>query len=185
MQRRAWVAILTAAVVVVVGVGTYWAYAATRAPASQQVELVIQRDASGSFAFSPTSIHAAAGSDLEVTVVNYDPTNHSAPWRYCNVSGTMDGMMDGYGGWMGGGMMGGHHMHGLNPSGVSHTFTMVGSGYNVNVPIPPARAANDPSVVTFWVHLGPAGVVGWTCEADGMLMAGVPGGMPMGMLHID
>lgn len=160
--------------------------------ANESVHLTIAANSAGVYDYSPSSVQVPAGSLVQFTVVNYDPMNHSASWHWCNVTGTVGGMMQGYGGWMGPGMMGGRGMmggsgalHSLSPSAVSHTFTLVGSGLNVNVPIPAARSPSEPATIVFSVQMPMAGTFTWTCEVLGMgATSAAPGGM-QGTLDIE
>lgn len=206
MMRTLMVA-LVATVVAVAGVASVLTYLYVNpthsGKGSATVRLSIVQTSSGEYLYNTSSIHVPAHETVRITITNYDPGNHSADWRYCNVSGTIGGMMNGSGGWstgpwsmngsggmgMGpwkntgsGGMgpwaMDGRGGPGFTPVVVSHTFSVIGHGFGLNVPIPSARSASDPAMVSFTIDsLGP-GMVDWTCEAHGMDIAnGTVGGM--------
>jgi hypothetical protein len=154
---------------------------------TETVEFVIAKDPStGLYAVSPNSTHVPANSIVNVMVVNYDPVNHTVPVGFCNVTGTLNGTM--MWSWMHGGMMGSGYgpgpgmMRNLTPAMVSHTFTIGGDGYGVNVPIPVAHSATDPSVVNFSFAVHGAGELPWMCE--GASSAGTMGPM-MGAFWVD
>jgi len=155
-----------AAGVLVVVVGAFGMLLATPTPAatnSVQVDLTIAQDpVTGSYAFSPSVLHVPAGAMIELRITNYDPSIHSVDPVYCNVSGTSNGVMEEMG--FGMGSMMGHMMRGLAAGAVSHTFTMMSNGWDLNVPIPPAVSAQTPSIteVSFQTH-GP-GAASWMCE---------------------
>ncbi|MGI0133092.1 MAG: hypothetical protein ACREDK_08430 [Thermoplasmata archaeon] len=164
--------------------------ALTPTSTASHLTIEIVKDTSGQYVYSPSSFHAPAGSTLEVTIVNYDPTNHSTSWAYCNVTGTMGDMMGGAyggpgGGGMWGGMWGGAGLHGLSPGMVSHTFTIHGNGFNVNVPVPAARSASAPAFVNFTMVLHGATTLAWNCEAFGMGPELGPGGGMAGEFTLD
>ena len=136
--------------------------------------VIAWNSSSGSYGYSPSSIQVPAGATVEMTITNFDPVSHSVAPEYCRVNGTLDGMMW-YG--MGPSMMGSigqHHAGSLPSNSVSHTFTVSGPGFHLNVPIPPAAGSSDPAVVSVTFHAPIAGTLSWTCEAMG---PGEPGGM--------
>ena len=154
---------------------------------TESVQFVIAKNpTTGLYGVSPNSTHVAANSIVHVMVVNYDPTNHSVPGGFCNVTGTLNGTMTWS--WMHGGMMGTGEgpgpgmMRNMSPAMVSHTFTISGSGYAVNVPIPVAPSATDPSVVNFSFAVHAPGELPWMCE--GAASAGSMGPM-MGAFWVD
>ena len=149
-------------------VGLAWFEASSpRTPArAEQARLTIALGSSGAYEYTSPALTVPAHSVLTITIVNYDPLNHTTMARYCNVSGAMDAMMD----RMGPGMMGssGQEYRGLPMGGVSHTFTVTGPGFSVNVPVPAARSATDPSVISFTFQVGDPGSYAWQCESGEM-----------------
>ena len=180
MQTRSWLVLLSAvAVVLLAAVAMVVLTPAPNHPGTtaQKVQVAIVAGASGEYTFTPPSLHALPEAGLQITSLNDDLQNHSTAWTYCNVTGTMDGMMDsGYPGMMGGGM-GMTLMGSLAANHVSHTFTIVGHGYNVNIPIPPAASNGQPSTTTFLIQMHGTDTLTWTCESETM-----PGGLSPGMM---
>lgn len=142
-------------------------------PSTDTVQFVIAKDpTSGLFAITPNATHLPANSVVRVSILNFDPENHSVPGADCAVAGTLNGTM--MWSWMRGGMMGGGYGMGpqmrynLSAAEVSHTFTLRSSGYDLNVPIPVAHSASDPSVVNFSFAVHGAAELPWSCEGAGM-----------------
>jgi hypothetical protein len=134
------------------------------------VSLTISEDpATGAYVLSPSSVQVPADSTVLFTIRNFDPFVHPVGTVYCNVTGTMDGYMTyGLANGMGGMMGGGASVRSMPSNGVSHTFTVSGDGYQLNVPIPPAQSPTEPSVVTFTLATQFPGSTTWRCAAMGI-----------------
>jgi hypothetical protein len=50
-------------------------------------------------------------------------------------------------------------------TGISHTFSIMQSPYNVNVPIPPSISLSQPIVVSFSLYFNTTGIFTWLCQA--------------------
>ncbi|HYK93405.1 MAG TPA: hypothetical protein VEY07_05115 [Thermoplasmata archaeon] len=168
-SARWWVlGIVVAAIAVAAAVAVAPMFQPVGNGGTQHVAVTIAwNSSSGGYSYYPSSIHVPAGSTVTLTITNFDPVNHTVASQFCRVNGTLDGTMW-YG--MGPSMMGSIGMHrgvSLPVNGVSHTFTMSGAGFHLNVPIPPAVGSSDPAVVTVTFHAPLAGMLSWQCEAMG------------------
>jgi hypothetical protein len=155
------------AVSVVLGLAGAAVYVVSSAPGARaSIALSIVEDpATGTFGYSPEVVQIPRAEQVDITITNWDPMPHSVSGRYMNVSGTMAEMMV----HMGNGMMGrlsGPMVGALPPDLVSHTFTMVAGGYDLNIPIPVAPNAGTPSVVSFTLLMDLPGTFSWSCMAE-------------------
>jgi hypothetical protein len=175
--RRSWLAF---GAVVVISIGNVAVggleFRSTTGRAISVTLTIAQAPSTGVYAYSAVSILVPRDSIVEFTVLNFDPTTHRVDPRYCNVTGTGDGMM---GMGMGLHRMSSQRVGALAAGSVSHTFTMVGGGYDLNVPLPPALSPSQPSIVEFTLRIEGPGMMIWTCEVSGM---GSPTGMPGTMM---
>jgi hypothetical protein len=113
----------------------------------------------GQFSISPIWMAGPAGSILTLTIINNDPVNHSPPANFSYVRGTAGGGIV----WTEGGSDPSQEAGGIPMDAISHTFTMIGGGYNLNVPIPIAANSNSPSSITFSIQLLSADQLTWEC----------------------
>ena len=130
-------------------------------PLTSYVNLTIHYSpATGDSWYTPGNFAVPAMSRVVFTITNYDPsTNYLlVPNDNC-VAGTV----------------GGEEFVQVNSShppsqvtclattGVSHTFTMYDTLYNLNVPVPPAPNDRTPITVTFSATFGSQGTYQWGC----------------------
>jgi len=138
--------------------------------------LTISYDPSyGDYVYTPTQLTVPADVVVVFTIVNYDPMAAALPSpSYAVVSGTMNGrMMVSYG-------TNETSVGALPPTDVSHTFTMSGPYYQVNIPVPPAAPGGSPARVTFsMVFHFPGAYFPWGCDAfcGGPMMARMYGSL--------
>jgi hypothetical protein len=159
-------AIAVAAVALVLAAGTVVILSATSShPAPATLALTIEfNPATWYLTFTPSSFQAPANTVIQFTITNYDPTTRDVPAGLCNVSGTVGAsMLELLPGSASGAQFA---VFGLSPSDVSHTFTMLTDGYSLNIPIPPAAASDEPSVVVFSFETVGPGVATWSMEAS-------------------
>jgi hypothetical protein len=167
LMRGHWytMAIAVGAVALVVAAGTVVVLTATSAPpVAVHLALTIEfNPTSWYLTFTPTSFQAPANSIIQFTITNYDPTTHGVVPAFCNVTGTVNASMAEVE------QLGGSSvkliLHALAADQVSHTFTMISGGYDLNVPIPAALSSQSPSVVVFSFQTLGSGVSTWTSEA--------------------
>jgi hypothetical protein len=125
--------------------------------------------------FTPGNMSVVAGTDVKVTITNYDTrTAHLFVAGQDQVMGTSGSteMVQ----------MGPNApalpTSGIAPSDISHTFTILDSIYNLSVPIPPAATHSLPAIVSFDATFGTKGTFQWGCMADcSDLSMGSPGAM--------
>lgn len=159
------VLVVLVSLALVVGLAAVVVYEVTARPTPPvQIQLTIGTDDfTGYLSFSPTTFDIPTGAVVHFQITNYDTQTHPVNPVFCNVSGTTDGLMHAQT-WSGQSMVNLIASH-VSPTLVSHTFTMISGGYEINVPLPPALSANQPSVTTFTFASHGAGVTAWTCEA--------------------
>jgi hypothetical protein len=159
-------AIAVGAVALVLAAGTIVILSATSAhPAPASLALTIEfNPATWYLTFTPSTFQAPANTVIQFTITNYDPTTRDVPTGLCNVTGTVGGSMVEI--FPGSGPSSKTTVLGLSPSDVSHTFTMLSDGYSLNIPIPPALASDEPSVVQFSLETVGPGVAMWSMEAS-------------------
>jgi hypothetical protein len=141
-------------------------------PVPQTYEnLTIQYDeVSGIANYSSPFISLVGHSLVEMTITNYDPTTSPLFVHWDNqVIGTVGGneTLD-----CGHGLV---SVTSLPQDGISHTWTVLDSYYNISVPIPPAPNLTSPCVVHFALSLSHSEMTTWGCVADcdnGQMAAG-------------
>jgi len=172
--------VATLAFVAGMGFAAYGGLGRSTGPATTPVVLTIFQDPStGLYSYSMQSLRAAPGTIAEFTIRNFDPTPHGVDPSFASVRGTIGGAMQVQpGSPSGGNGMGSRSVTSMPWFGVSHTFTILAGGYDLNVPIPPALSPTAPSTVTFSLKVMGPGMVQWTCECpDGGSDGDLPGGM--------
>jgi len=145
------------------GVGAYFLHA-TPTNQSIQVRLTISQDEFGLFIYNETSIRVPSNSLVEFMITNFDTNHHPAASGFANVTGTQSGTMTEAFGWTQEGTLAGQSVSGIPPSTLSQTFTMIGNGYDLNVPIPSAVGPGQPSIVSFSIETYGHGETTWVCE---------------------
>jgi hypothetical protein len=183
--RTAAIVCLVVAVLVVLGGVTLWfATGNPSRPSSISrgtsggsetfLNLTIAYDPStGMATYTTPNVTMIAHTTVVVTITNHDPThgNLYVPWD-TQVIGTVGGteLIESGGGW--------YSAQSLPTGGVSHTFTVLDSLYNISVPIPPATSPTAPTVVTFELTPTTAENTTWACMCDcqnGHMMVGMYG----------
>ena len=131
-------------------------------PNVAQVRLVIAFDpTTGDYGFLAPRVSIPVGSVLELTIVNYDPTNHTVAEPYRALYGTVGGIA-----LTEGGSLPLSDWNSLPPDQIAHTFTFAAGLYSVNVPIPVASGPGHPSTITFTLRALWTVHTSWTCEAE-------------------
>jgi heme/copper-type cytochrome/quinol oxidase subunit 2 len=172
MKDQTWfnaVAILSVGAVLVLGAGLFLVGGSTPTPAGARVTGTPSIDRSLSITFnattqqydySTTSVVVPANTLVTFTITNFDTGTAplAVPWDN-HVIGAVGGNEQV--------ASGGSRttVSALSPHDISHTFTMFGAFYNLSIPIPPAVANGEPTVVTFTVEFTTPGVYSWGCMA--------------------
>ena len=166
------------AVGVLVSVGVYLLLPGAP-PASSNVTLsIVRAPGSSTYGFSAATVTVPADTLVHFTIVNFDPSAHGTRAGMTGTMGTWMGreMMDpGNGSWS--------NVSGLPTGEISHTFSVIGGGYDLNVLLPPAAAPGEPSIVQFWLPTHGAADLTWMCDAD--QMGAMMGGGMSGHFDID
>jgi len=178
--RLRMVVLLAVVAIVVVAVVVLYAFGApipTTAPSTAvplprtYLNLTITYDASTGIAnYSTPFISVAADTLVMVTITNHDPTASPlfVPWDN-HVVGTVGGNETVNCG-------SGPRTVGVLPeNGISHTFTVLDSYYNISTPIPPATSPTVPCVVSFQLEMNHSEMTTWGCVANcdnGQMAAG-------------
>ena len=139
--------------------------------------LSIVRGPSGDFVYSQTQLSVPSDVVVIFTITNYDPTSSLLPTPSdAAVAGTQNGTMTVQ---SPGGVA---VVNSVPTNDVSHTFTMSDAYYRLNVPIPPAYSAGQPTQVSFAVDFHFPGTFDWGCVAycGGPLMVGMYGTITVG-----
>jgi len=168
------VVIVVVAVIVLYAVGVLVPKAAPSTPASlprTYLNLTISYDASTGIAnYSTPFISVVADTLVSVTITNHDPTASPlfVPWDN-HVVGTVGGNETVNCG------SGPRAVSVLPENGISHTFTVLDSYYNLSIPIPPATSQMVPCVVSFQLEMNHSEMTTWGCVANcdnGQMAAG-------------
>ncbi len=114
--------------------------------------------ATGAFDYSATMLTVPAGVTVVFCITNYDPSIAQIP-------AASDALVVGTVGGVATIAAGGHSaaVRSVAMSDIAHTFTISSGAYHLNVPIPPASASNDPTIVTFSVIFAMTGTFNWGC----------------------
>jgi len=170
-------AIALGAMAVVLAAGTGLVLSVTSAPATRaSLTLTIEFNPSTWYVtVTPSTLQAPAGTIVQVTITNYDPSSHPVAASYCNVSGTVGKTMQET--YPASATGSGAAVFWLSASQLSHTFTMMSDGYDINIPIPVALSAQSPAVVAFSFEALQAGVTPWSSESVGVGPHGSSGDM--------
>lgn len=117
--------------------------------------------ATGLDRYFPANFTVPAHATVVITITNFDNGTNVVPASMASVQGTVGGTetirttSDPQG----------TVVTSLPPTGIAHTFTLMGGGYALNVVIPPAKSASEPVSVTFTAVFNTAGVFQWHCMA--------------------
>jgi hypothetical protein len=125
------------------------------------------------YVYTHPVVTVVANTLVIVKITNYDPSASPLflPW-YNHVIGTVGGTEVVNSG------NGPSTVSSLPSNHISHTFTVSDSYYNISVPIPPARCAAVPSVVTFELSMNYVEATSWACMCNcmtGYMAAGMYG----------
>lgn len=135
--------------------------------------LSIVRGPSGEYMYNETALSVPSDVRVVFTITNYDPARSILPRSSdAQVVGTINGTMT----VASGGRV--STVTAVATNDVAHTFTMSDAYYHLNVPIPPASSATQPTTVTFAVVFSTSGEnFAWGCVVycGGPLMAGMYG----------
>lgn len=144
--------------------------AASSVPTAYRNLSIVYNAATGGYDYSTRDLSVPAGVTVVFTITNFDPSTGTLPTAAASmVTGTRDGATLGAPG------SGAAHVSSIAPGAVSHTFSMSNGFYHLNVPIPPALSAAQPSVVSFSVVFSTPGTFDWGCVIlCGTPMAGMP-----------
>ncbi|MGA8711166.1 MAG: hypothetical protein WB786_08080 [Thermoplasmata archaeon] len=138
------------------------------------LNLTIAYDPSmGNYVYTNSIVTVVANTLVVVKITNFDPNVSPlfAPW-YNRVIGTVGGSEVVNSG------SGPSAVSSLPSNHISHTFSVLDSLYNISVPIPPARSASVPSVVTFELSMNYVEATSWACMCNcmtGYMAAGMYG----------
>ncbi len=116
--------------------------------------------------YFPANFTVPANVPVTITITNYDNGTNAVPAAFANVSGTVGGTET-----ITNATASGAAVTSILTRQVAHTFTLISSPYDVNVPIPAAQGTT-PTVVTFTVVFTATGQYVWHCMApcDGQAM---------------
>ena len=103
--------------------------------------------------FMPADFTLPANADVTMTITSFDDGAAAVPAQYGKITGTNGGDAT----------IDGQSETQVPVAQVAHTFTI--SSLNLNVPIPVAKSAQQPTVVTFTFHTPKSGVDTWQCYA--------------------
>ncbi|MHB8586327.1 MAG: hypothetical protein ACYDDF_10900 [Thermoplasmatota archaeon] len=120
---------------------------------------ITQNPNNGIDTYLPANFSVPAGTDVVVTITNYDNGTNPVDPYYSQIRGTVGGTETLYADSPGATVVSGS----IDNATVGHTFTISANGVDVNAPIPPAT--NHPTVVRFTLHFTKAGLYPWNCFA--------------------
>ncbi len=103
--------------------------------------------------FLPGDFTLPANADVTMTITSFDDGAAAVPAQYGKVQGTTGGAAT----------IDGQSVTQVPVANVAHTFTI--SALKLNVPIPVAASAQNPTVVTFSFHTPKGGSDTWQCYA--------------------
>ncbi len=120
----------------------------------------------GADRYFPGNFSIPANVPVTITITNYDNGTNPVPASYGQVLGTVGGTET-----VTNATMNGVAVASVPADHVAHTFTLISSPYDINVPIP-AADGQTPTVVSFTVQFSATGVFDWHCMApcDGQAM---------------
>ncbi len=111
--------------------------------------------------YFPANFSVPANTPVHVVVTNYDNGVNTVPSQYAQVQGVVGGTIT----WDNSSMAAPETAGAIPLSDLSHTFTLESQGYAINVPIPAATDAANPTTVSFTVEFNTPGTFTWNCMA--------------------
>ena len=149
------------------------------APPAAYLYLTISfNPANGLDEYFPANFSVPAHIPVEVVISNYDNGSNSPPAEFAVVAGTLGGTADLQG------RSGPTPYASLPTSDIAHTFTLLGNGYDLNVPIAPSRGSGGPTVVAFSAYFNETGTFVWHCYAPCDMMAMTDPGFMQGTVTV-
>ncbi len=131
-------------------------------PSTEYLFLTIGFDfATGLDKYMPANFTVPTHTLIIVTITNYDNASNPVSAPANAVAGTVGDVMTIQASSQVAGMV----MGTVPATQVSHTFTMSGGPYTINVPIPAANSLADPVRVTFRAYFNVTGTFDWRCQA--------------------
>ncbi len=120
----------------------------------------------GADEYFPANFTVPANVPVTITVTNYDNGTNPVPASFAKVLGTVGGTET-----VTNTTASGASVTSVLPTQVAHTFTLIDTPYQINVPIPAAQGTT-PTVVAFTAVFTTAGQFVWHCMApcDGHAM---------------
>ncbi len=109
--------------------------------------------------YFPANFSVPANVPVTITITNYDNGTNVVPAAFSQVLGTVGGAET-----VTNATASQAAVSSIPADQIAHTFTLISSPYDINVPIPAAQGTT-PSVVTFTVVFGTAGQFVWHCMA--------------------
>lgn len=168
-----WTMVTVGAFVLVLGVlgggilGHLAAPATVASSGSDHLYLTIGFDPySGLDQYFPANFSVPASVPVTITITNYDNGTNIVPAAFSQVLGTVGGTET-----VTNATVSGTAVTAVPVDQIAHTFTLMSSPYDINVPVP-AAVGTTPTVVTFTVVFTSAGQFVWHCMApcDGAAM---------------
>jgi len=117
--------------------------------------------ATGLDQYMPANFTVPTHTPVLVTITNYDNASNPVDNATATVRGTVGNVETMRSASDAAGMV----MSAVPANQVSHTFTMEGGPYAINVPIPAASSLGNPMVVTFTAYFNVTGSFRWQCMA--------------------
>ena len=135
--------------------------AVTSTSATQLYLTIAFNPGTGMDQYFPANFTVPAHQLVMITITNYDNGTNVVPSMASMVAGTVGNVA--YLNGMGPSQDGSFTQ--LSPNGVVHTFSVLQSPYDLNVPIPPSPSLSQPSVVIFSAYFNQTGAFVWFCQA--------------------
>ncbi|HYK92729.1 MAG TPA: hypothetical protein VEY07_01640 [Thermoplasmata archaeon] len=111
--------------------------------------------------YFPANFSVPANTMVHFVVTNYDNGHNVVASQYTQVLGTVGGVST----WVNSSMSTPVTAGAVPSAEISHTFTLENGGYMLNVPIPMATDAANPTTVTFSAFFNSTGTFTWECMA--------------------
>ncbi len=113
----------------------------------------------GADEYFPANFSVPAGVPVTITITNYDNGTNPVPASFAQVLGTVGGTAI-----VTNATANGTAITSIPANQVAHTFTLIASPYDINVPVPAAQGTT-PTSVTFTVLFTATGQYVWHCMA--------------------
>ncbi len=133
---------------------------ASSTPGSEHLYLTIAFDPyTGLDQYFPANFTVPANVPVTITITNYDNGTNTVPASFAQVLGTVGGTET-----VTNATASGAVVTTVPADQVAHTFTLISTPYQINVPVPAAQGTT-PTSVTFTVVFSSAGQFQWHCMA--------------------